>query len=223
MISDDVLYSYISQAENAWLDTIPDEKSLNHSFSPRFEKKMRNLCQRTQYRTVYLVLQRAACILLVLLLCASMIFAFNPQVRATVIEWIKTHYDNFTHYLFAGGIHDSAPKTYEIGTPLDGYTFLDRIDTPDGGTVLYSSSDGRFLELSYVLASKGNTFSLITENCTYEQIDINGIVMELYISTDSSQSSAIIWDDGSGMIFAIFAYCDKEALMHLAQSVIPAA
>ena len=76
-----------SWADEAILDSLPDTEGSPVAFSPRFERKMRRLIHRTDCPVTY-VLQQAACIVLVLLMCASLWLTVDVDARAKFFGWL---------------------------------------------------------------------------------------------------------------------------------------
>mgnify|MGYP006967213904 CR=1 FL=1 len=59
---------------------------------------MRKLFRRAKHPVAYKALQRAACVLLALLALFGGIIAFNPDVRAAVVDWVREQFGHFSHY-----------------------------------------------------------------------------------------------------------------------------
>lgn len=75
------------RADEAILDSLPDTEDSPVAFLPRFEWKMGRLIHRTDCPVTY-VLQQAACIVLVLLMCASLWLAVDVDARAKFFGWL---------------------------------------------------------------------------------------------------------------------------------------
>ncbi len=77
MISDEMLCIAAGEYEQALLASLPDVDECYHSFSRRFEKKMRHLCHRVKYASTYSVMKRIACAIIAIVLCGSMLLMLN--------------------------------------------------------------------------------------------------------------------------------------------------
>ena len=95
MISDELLCSATGEYEKAILSALPETTECNHTFSQRFEKKMRHLCHKTKHQPTYHILKRIACVLVAIILCGSMLLMLHIDVRAAVVGWIKEVYNSF--------------------------------------------------------------------------------------------------------------------------------
>ena len=222
MISDERLRMAAGEYEQALLSSLPDADECNHSFSPKFEKKMRHLCHKAKYAAAYSVTKRIACAIIAIVLCGSLLMMLNTDVRAAVVGWIKETYNSFTRYFFAGQIEEKpARKAYDFEEVPEGYTFLDRIDIEDSSTILYISPEGFILELSYGFSTDANAFFFKPEDHTHTQEKINGTTMDIYLSNDPQYASSIIWSTNDKVIFIISANCDKDGLIELTQNVHP--
>lgn len=222
MISDEMLCIAAGEYEQALLASLPDADECYHSFSAKFEKKMRHLCHKVKYASTYSIMKRVACAIIAIVLCGSMLLMLNTEVRAAVVGWIKDTFNSFTGYFFAGQINEEpAPKGYDFEEVPEGYTFLDRIDIEDSSTILYISPEGFILELSYGFSTDANAFFFKPEDHTHTQENINGTTMDIYLSNDPQYASSIIWSINDNVIFIISANCDKDGLIELTKNVHP--
>ena len=76
------------------------------------------------------------------------------------------------------------------------------------------------MELAYEFGTDKNTFFLIpAEHDVYSQENIEGTMMEFYLSPDPECNSVVLWTNDDHVMFSINAICDKDTLIELAQSV----
>lgn len=222
MISDEMLCIAAGEYEQALLASLPEADECDHSFSAKFEKKMRHLCHRVKYASTYSVMKRVACAIIAIVLCGSMLLMLNTEVRAAVIGWIREAYNSFTAYFFVGDANeDPVSQSYDFKTKPEGYIFVDRMDTDSGTTILYMSEEGKFLELSYEFNVDKNTFFFNPEDHTHIQVNVDGKTMDIYLSKSPEYNSTIIWDIDEKNIFKISANCDKDGLIALSKNVRP--
>ena len=221
MISDEMLRIAAEEYEEALLSSLPEDAGCDHAFSPGFERKMRRLCHRVKYASVYSTLRRAACAVVVLVLSASILLLCNTEVRAAMFGWIKEVYKNITTYSFAGEADEEpVSRSYDFAQVPEGYTVEDRLDTPVGTSIWYRREDGAFMELAYEFATDDHTFSIVSsDRDVYSQENIEGKIMEFYLSTDPNYNSMVLWTNDDHVMFSISAKCDKDTLIELAQSV----
>ena len=221
MISDEMLRIAAEEYEEALLSSLPEDAGCDHAFSPGFERKMRRLCHRVKYASVYSTLRRAACAVVVLVLSASILLLCNTEVRAAMFGWIKEVYKNITTYSFAGEADEEpVSRSYDFAQVPEGYAVEDRLDTPVGTSIWYRREDGAFMELAYEFATDDHTFSIVSsDRDVYSQENIEGKMMEFYLSTDPNYNSMVLWTNDDHVMFSINAICDKDTLIELAQSV----
>lgn len=221
MISDEMLRIAAEEYEEALLSSLPEDAGCDHAFSPGFERKMRRLCHRVKYASVYSTLRRAACAVVVLVLSASMLLLCHTEVRAAMFGWIKEVYKNITTYSFAGEADEEpVSRSYDFAQVPEGYTVLDRVDTDGSSSIWYIHEDGSIILLYSAFGTDKNTFFLVpAEQDVYMRENIDGIMMEFYLSADPECNSVVLWTNDDNVMFSITARCDKDALIALAQSV----
>ena len=221
MISDEMLRIAAEEYEEALLSSLPEDAGGDHTFSPGFERKMRRLCHRVKYASVYSTLRRAACAVVVLVLSASMLLLCNTEVRAAMFGWVKEVYKNITTYSFAGEADEEpVSRSYDFAQVPEGYAVVDRLDTSVGTSILYVHENGAMMELSYEFGTDDYSFSIVSsDRDVYSQENIEGKMMEFYLSTDPNYNSMVLWTNDDHVMFSISAKCDKDTLIALAQSV----
>lgn len=222
MISDETLQRAAAEYEQALLESLPEVGDGDHAFSPAFEKKMRRLCRQAKYARTYSAVKRAACAAIAVLLCGSMLLMGNAEVRALVYGWVQSAYNSYTMFYFSGGADEpSTTRTYEFETVPEGYTFLERMDTADGGSIFYVRDDGMLLVLDYEFSIDGETFLFKAEDHTHIQENVDGIIMDIYIANSETETSAIMWENDEKVMFIISAPCEKDELIEFAKNVRP--
>ena len=221
MISDEMLRIAAEEYEEALLSSLPEDAGCDHAFSPGFERKMRRLCHRVKYASVYSTLRRAACAVVVLVLSASMLLLCNTEVRAAMFGWIKEVYKNITTYSFVGEADEEpVSRSYDFAQVPEGYAVVDRLDTSVGTSILYVHENGAMMELSYEFGTDDYSFSIVSsDRDVYSQENIEGKMMEFYLSTDPNYNSMVLWTNDDHVMFSISAKCDKATLIELTKIV----
>ena len=221
MISDEMLRIAAEEYEEAMLSSLPEDAGCDHTFSPGFDRKMRRLCHRVKYASVYSTLRRAACAVVVLVLSASILLLCHTEVRAAMFGWVKGKYKSMITYSFAGGADEEpVSRSYDFAQVPEGYAVEDRLDTPVGTSIWYRREDGALMELAYEFGTDKNTFFLIpAEHDVYSQENIEGTMMEFYLSTDPKYNSMVLWTNDDHVMFSISAKCDKDTLIELTKNV----
>ena len=221
MISDERLRMAAGEYEQALLSSLPDADQCEHSFSPKFEKKMRHLCHKVKYASVYSVTKRVACAVIAIVLCGSILMMLNTDVRAAVVGWIKETYNSFVRYSFASNVEPDAPLTYEITELPKGYTLLSKQETDAGNIAIYHNSDGQIMQFGCYSAESGMLFVGGSEY-DHSQVRVSGRNADLYIAKDSAHSNTVVWGNANeSMLFQLTAFLEKDVLLQVAESVSP--
>ena len=98
--------------------------------------------------------------------------------------------------------------------------FLDRVETDGSSSIWYIHEDGSIILLVSAFGTDKNTFFLVpAEHDVYSQENIEGTMMEFYLSPDPECNSVVLWTNDDHVMFSINAICDKDTLIELAQSV----
>ena len=222
MISDEVLCIAAGEYEQALLASLPDADECDHSFSAKFEKKMRHLCHKAKYASAYSVTKRIACAIIAIILCGSMLLMLNTDVRAAVIGWIKETYNSFTGYFFAGQINEEpAPKAYDLAGLPEGYVLLVQEETGNSGSVIYADPEGSLLVFCYELGPDAGALFIKPEDHILIQETVDGQVMDFYLSQDPAYTSVVVWSVNEHVLLSITANCDKDALIRFTRCVVP--
>jgi hypothetical protein len=207
--------------EQALLASLPEVGEYHHSFSAKFERKMRRLCHRVKYASTYSVMKRIACAIITIILCGSMLLMVNTDVRAAVIGWIKETYKSFTGYFFVDEVESDEPLNYEITDLPKGYRLLIRQETDAGNIAIYQDGDGKIMQLGCYTSESGIVYVGGYEY-EYSQIVVSGKTADLYIAKDPSHSNTIIWKNAKGNVFfQLTAYLEKNSLIQVAECVSP--
>lgn len=222
MISEETLGCAVKEYAQAFFASLPDTQGFDHTFSPKFEKKMQHLCHKVKYESTYSFLKRMACAIIAIILCGSMLLMLNTEVRAAVVGWITGTYNGFTRYFFNNEDDEEIVfRTYGFKNLPKDYVFLDSTQTDSGASTLYLGPDGNFLDLSYQFGQEDDAFFFKTEDHTHTQENIDGQIMDIYISENPQYTNTIIWVVDEQILFKISAKCDKATLIELAKNVQP--
>lgn len=221
MISDEMLRNAAEEYEEALLSSLPEDGGSDHVFSPGFERKMRRLCHRAKYASVYSTMKRAACAAAALVLTAGMLLVCNTEARAAMLGWIREAYNSYFAYTFVGRVdEEAAPRFYDFAQVPEGYTLESRDDFDFGSMICYRHENGDMLVLDYDSGiDPGTLFIIPSDHDVYTEENIDGIMMEFYLSTDPKCNSVVLWTNDDNVMFMISAKCDKDTLIGLAKSV----
>lgn len=221
MITDERLRRALEEYDKAVMAALPEPSACDHQFSPRFERKMRGILRMAKHPVAYKTLQRAACILLALLALFGGVIAFNPDVRAAVIEWVKEQFGQFSHYYHTG---ETTPepaewKQYELGWLPEGYVLVDSTSKKNRESFFYVNASEQIIQFFYYYETTSGTFIKEDEH-THKTVSLGEYSADIYLALDPSRGNAIVWTDPeSGMLFYISAVATEDELIQMAASV----
>lgn len=221
MISDEMLCIAAGEYEQALLASLPEADECDHSFSAKFEKKMRHLCHRVKYASTYSVMKRVACAIIAIVLCGSMLLMLNTEVRAAVIGWIKNTYNSFTSYFFVGEVNAPAARAYVLAGLPEEYVLLAQEETENSGSVIYADPEGSLLVFCYEFGPDAGAFFIKPEDHILIQETVDGQAMDFYLSQDPAYTSTVVWSVNDHVLLSITANCDKDALIRFTRCVVP--
>lgn len=219
-MSDEMIRCAAEAYEQVVLASLPDDAQWNHPFSRRFERKMKALCRRQEHPGVHLALRRVACIVLALLIGFCMLMAFNGEVRASVIDWVKKQYEVFTQYSFLGEAEDLETNAYDLALVPEGYTLWKQEYTEEDGLVVYRNNAGQLLHLYYQFNIGGSAFFLDHEDCILKTATVGKWPADLYVSQKAGVGSKLVWvDEDNQVMFVLSAQVEEDMLLEMAEKI----
>lgn len=202
-------------------EALPRPEDCNHTFSPRFRRKMRYLLFRQQHPVLTRALQSAAVLFLTITVLFGSLLTVSTDAREFVFGWVRGQFGSGFIYTFDGDAAPSEIPQYCLGWIPDGYT-QDFTSELEGGKILiYGNAEGKQMLFAYSSASTGTVFALHqTDDCIQEDVSINGMTGTIYVSPRENEPSAIVWiDPERNIVFDIGAVVDPQALIKMAENV----
>ena len=202
-------------------EALPRPEDCNHTFSPRFRRKMRHLLFRQQHPVLMRGLQSAAVLFLTITVLFGSLLTVSTDAREFVFGWVRGQFGSGFIYTFDGDAAPSEIPQYCLGWIPDGYT-QDFTSELEGGKILiYGNAEGKQMLFAYSSASTGTVFALHqTDDCIQKDVSINGMTGTIYISPRENEPSAIVWiDPERNIVFDIGAVVDPQALIKMAENV----
>lgn len=202
-------------------EALPRPEDCNHTFSPRFRRKMRHLLFRQNHPVLTRGLQSAAVLFLTITVLFGSLLTVSTDAREFVFGWVRGQFGSGFIYTFDGDAAPSEIPQYCLGWIPDGYT-QDFTSELEGGKILiYGNAEGKQMLFAYSSASTGTVFALHqTDDCIQEDVSINGMTGTIYISPRENEPSAIVWiDPERNIVFDIGAVVDPQALIKMAENV----
>lgn len=224
MITDDMLREAAHKVSEAYTEYYERDYSpeKQHSFPSKFERKIERLKRRADHPVFYKTMHRVASIVLAILIISGTWVTANAEARAAVIGWVKEIYSTYIVYIFGGESQNTTtPTDYRPTWIPDGYadSYYDRSE--DTTFVAYTNETGQMINFSYIHAPDESKWLVDRNNMVTTQVRVNDNAAELFISTDSDYSNAIIWSDADDNAFYLSGFVDEAELIRIAESVVP--
>ena len=220
-MNEEALSRAAARAAELLNEALPRPEDCNHTFSPRFRRKMRHLLFRQNHPVLTRALQSAAVLFLTITVLFGSLLTVSTDAREFVFGWVRGQFGSGFIYTFDGDAAPSEIPQYCLGWIPDGYT-QDFTSELEGGKILiYGNAEGKQMLFAYSSASTGTVFALHqTDDCIQEDVSINGMTGTIYISPRENEPSAIVWiDPERNIVFDIGAVVDPQALIKMAENV----
>lgn len=219
MVTDKMLQQAAGEVELAMLNALSVQDVEPHRFSRQFERKMKKLTSRAKHPVRYNVLRSAAAIILIIFTLFGALVAFSPEVRASVVDWIRSTFFEYSQYSGDGELND-AEYEYHFQAIPEGYSELTVIDSDDGRTFIYIHQEGHVLQFAYAHGNTAHNFFVKTDQHSHTVGEVHGNNADIYIAENAEETDAIVWQDKeTGVLLCISAKADRELLITLAESV----
>ena len=206
---------------NAMLEQLPKPSECRHTFSEEFEQKMQELMKHKNHHhsAWHRFAQRAAAVILAVLLGLGAWLAVDQDARAAVARWIREVYENSVFYRFSGEASIDQNHTYELAWVPDGYEKVNQVSTGTTQTVVYQSKDSTFTFLWHN-THEGSLYKFDGTKGEGIPVLINGLEGHYYPAANSNSTNDLVWiDDNSKTLFSISSYLPFEDILHIAESV----
>ena len=173
------------------------------------------------------LVKRVASVLLALLAIGGIWLSVDSEARAAVESWIITVSEEFGFvYRFAGSADAEELPEYSLSWIPEGYQPIDLSQSRHSYSALYQRRDDIMsgFGFGYFLNDLNGTWyiSLQPETDAYivETIEINGKPADLYLCTDGSETSNLIWlSEDETVVFELNGFLTREELIRIAEGV----
>lgn len=204
-------------------ETLPKPEDCNHTFSPRFRRKMRHLLFRQNHPILMRGLQSAAVLFLTVSILFGTLFVTNTDAKDFVPGWVKTRIDTVYHFHYEGTPSQGDSSTeYVLGWMPDGYTLVETVDFPGERIYGYVDADKKWnLTFSYSTDSSEADIFILNADCEQKEVTVNGLTATLYIPPSDDNSPDIIWEDREkGVLFVLTAHVSEDVLIKMAENIV---
>ena len=204
-------------------EALPRLEDCNHTFSPRFRRKMRHLLFRQQHPGLMRCVQSAAVLFLTLTVLFGSLLAVSSEAREFVSGWVKTKTETVYHIYYEGNPSQGGSSAeYVLGWMPDGYTLVETVDFPGERIYGYVDADKKWnLTFSYSTDSSEADIFILNADCEQKEVTVNGLTATLYIPPSDDNSPDIIWEDREkGVLFILTAHVSEDVLIKMAENIV---
>lgn len=203
-------------------EALPRPEDCNHTFSPRFRRKMRHLLFRQNHPVLMRTLQSAAVLFLTITVLFGSLLTVSTDAREFVSGWVKTRIETIYHFYYEGDAAQADSTEYVLGWIPDGYTLVETVDFPGQRIYNYADADKKwYLSFTYSVDSSDADIFLLNADCTQKEVTVNGIPATLYIPLNDDNSPDIIWEDREkGVLFILTAHVSEDVLIKMAENIV---
>lgn len=201
-ITDSDLYQSVPKAEDLWLSRLPsDEKIPEHTFSRRFERKMKRLIREQRRapgtRKLMLAAKRIAAAMLIFTTLSFSVLMSVDAYREKFIETVTEVLYDLTHFSFFSTWNGNV-KMGDIAFHYlpDGMVEIDRVYDQDNlsQTIYFEDTEGRQLHINLQMVTDKTAYDVIwdTELSNVTKTDISG---NEAILVAKGEWAALMWLD----------------------------
>jgi len=224
IISDEDLIVATALVSESMLRALPEPEECTGHFSAQFEERIEKLKKSAERKAMWHKFAKSAvAAVLVVLIGFSMLFAFNTEVRATVLNWFKETFETYTTYWFTSNASGELPQ-YELTWLPVGCELSSEVAYEELYSAVYlcdNDSAGNFT-FGY---SFSNSDTQLTIQSHYGEgkatsVSVNGQIGELYESENTDDANVLVWfDEENDVVLTITSLMDPEIMVRIASNV----
>ena len=222
MITEEMLRAAAARSNELFVQAAALDYDPAQAYEPSdlFEKKIKRLFRRAKHPYLYQTVRRVAAIFLAAILASSVYLAVDTEARAAFFGWIKETYETYFVYRFKDdSTAENAPPILRPTWLPQGYTEYVVNDTAGTITVIYANDAGEMLTFCYSHNPKQTDWFIDTTNTIQSNTVISGNQADVFISTNPSVSSAILWTRPDHTAFYISGFLSETDLIKVAESI----
>ena len=157
---------------------------------------------------------------LILVIGFGMLITVSTEARAAVLGWVSELYqENMYKIFFDGEAKEAVGLKYELGWLPEGTEFVTKYDIPGGESYIYTDETELLINFLYSTDSDA-VYYLIANDAVKQEVTINGLPGEIFISPSEEETNTIVWSDNSiPIMFSFTAEYDVETLIKVAENV----
>ena len=162
----------------------------------------------------------AAVASLILVVGLGTLMAASTEVRATMWRWVKEVYSGEWHkFSMETDVKEAANLKYELGWIPEGMEFVTKFDIMGGESFIYTDEKELVIVFSYSTDPE-YVFYMDSVDNIKEEVTINGMPGEIFITPSEEETNTIVWGDASiPVMFSFTAECDNETMIKVAENI----
>ena len=171
-------------------------------------------------RVLFWVKKSAAVASAILIIGFGMLMAVSTEARAAVWGWVSELYqENMYKIFFDGEVEELIGLKYELGWLPEGTEFVTKYDVLGGESYIYTDETELLINFLYS-TDQDSVYYLITNDAVRQEVIVNGLPGEVFISPSEEETNTIVWSDNSiPVMFSFTAEYDVETLIKVAENV----
>lgn len=197
---------------------VPLEDEIEMSFSEKFIKKMNQLIanqKKSFWKYVNTAKKRVAVVCIVLFSVFLLAFG-NEEVFASMLQWCKEVYEEYTYYFFKGNTTTEITHKYQLTMVPEGFEVVQENDDNEWYIVTYENENGQTIIFKQN-ATEGYDYIMDNERLEWSTVIIDGKKIEVFM--DSNDMGAMWTEDGYFM-FLYYSECkDIEIIKQMVEAV----
>ena len=202
------------------LADLPEEQSLHHQFSKKFQKKMNALIRYQKYtptvKTRHQIYRMAAAVLVVVLLLNVLLIISVEAYRNKVFSFLTESWEKLTSFVVRSDTITGSGTIIPMEPDFlpEGYEELERYTTDYEHTVIWVNPQGQEIVFSQTLLSQSESI-FDTEDANVREIDIVG--KHIYI-LDEHTACQVHWlsDDCEFLLIGILS---EDEIIEIIESI----
>lgn len=210
MISDEMLRNAATEAGEALMGSLPPDSPCMHPCPAR-------LSRRANHPALYRVRNRAAGVLLALILTSAVWLSVDVRAREAFFGWIRETYEAYFVYRYAGETPAEAESSHYQPTALPpDWVEMDRLFKETSATIVYRDADERLNYVTYMVSSSDP--AVVIETKEPAAVTVGETKAEYYPSNGEDESNTLIWEQ-DGTILILSAYLPQEQMIWIAENI----
>lgn len=207
----------VSERECAGTPTDEELEQLIHP-SPRSLRRMNSIIRnpkkhiRNYGRPIYIkVLRNVAAVFVVITLLLGAAMAVSPTVRAVVIDFVRSWFEDRTEYWTP---ENTSSYEWSFGYVPEGFELTLMNEVESNNFRVYENDSAATI---YISVSSG-TKLIDNEHSTFYETEVNGRTVDVYTSNNPDyQNMIVIHDKNNGVVISIISELQISEILKIAE------